>query len=96
MTDEPQHPHEPTPDDDLSLLEPWMVTLAQRRAAIAAVLVGGIAIGRYAMPKVAAPVANTMRETNLLPRCACRTDSATGNATRVSGRRLVLLSQAAA
>lgn len=108
MTDETQQLHEPTPDDDRSLLEPWMATLAreigdevevpremmwkrieQRRAvtkardsergigerqtatrfgrwrgiaAIAAVLVGGIAIGRYAMPKTAAPVANTMAQ----------------------------------
>ena len=108
MTDETQHPHDATPHDDGSTLEPWMSTLAreigdeievpremmwkrieQRRAAtkaevgergigdgqpvtrfgrwrgiaaIAAVLVGEIAIGRYAIPRAAAPVVNTMAQ----------------------------------
>ena len=97
MTDETQQPQHPAPDDDRTMLEPWMATLAReigdeievpremmwkriehRRAtakaggeataaavtapraswwrgvaAIAAVLVCGIAIGRYVVPRSA-------------------------------------------
>ncbi len=107
MKDETQQPHEPSPEDDLTMLEPWMATLAreigdevevpremmwkrieQRRAAragdrglgigdrgsvrrvgrwrgiaaVAAVLVGGIAIGRYVMPSREAPTAHSMAQ----------------------------------
>ena len=106
MNDDAQQPHEPTPEDELAMLEPWMTTLAReigdeievpremmwkrieqhraatrivelgaavtgtaRRAkrwrgvaAIAAVLVCGIAIGRYVMPSSAAPTAQSMAQ----------------------------------